>query len=114
MASLPDPEDSERLGPSISALVRRWSAPVSGFRPWRLDPCLLAAFEKRSQESESFVHFAFSSMAAFSAATHAISHASAYTDKFLRNLASVLSKPAWTSFCEDAKKAFTNDVLFPL
>ena len=44
-------EDSERLGPSISALVRRWSAPVSGFRPWHLDSCLLAAFEKISRKA---------------------------------------------------------------
>ena len=72
--------------PSILALV---SAPWfgAGLLPTQdfvrgADPYLLAAFEKLSKESKFFVHFAFLSMVASSAAAHAISHA----DEFVRNL----------------------------
>ena len=107
-------EESKSLGPSISALTRRWSAPESGFRPLRRDLCLHAQFEKLAKESKLLMDFALSSMAASSAAAHAVLHAAAFVGEFVRNLSSVSPDPAWASFCEDAVKAVTLDALHPL
>ena len=53
-------------------------------------------------------------MAASSAAAHALSHASAFIGEFVRRLASFSPIPAWTSFCEEAESAISNDALLPL
>ena len=107
-------EESKRLGPTISAISLRWSTLDSRFRPLRKDPCLHAQFEKLSKENKSFMDFAFSSMAASTAAAHAVSHAAAYMEEFVRNLSSVLPDPVWASFCENAEKAVTADAILPL
>ena len=106
--------ESTRLGPSVSGLVRRWCSPDSGFRSLRRDPCLHAAFEELLTESTALLEFAFSSMAASSAAAHALSHASAFIGEFVRRLASFSPDPAWPSFCEGAESAISNDALLPL
>ena len=106
--------ESTRLGPSVSGLVRRWCSPDSGFRSLRRDPCLHAAFEGLSTDSSALLEFAFSSMSASSAAAHALSHASAFIGEFVRRLASFSPDPAWTSFCEEAGSAISNDALLPL
>ena len=107
-------EESRRLGPPVNNLLRRWSAADSGFRPFRRDPCLHAAFEKLSKESKSFLDFCFSAMQASCASAHAVSHASAYIDEFVRSLSAILPEARWTAFCEDAERAIKLDVLTPL
>ena len=107
-------EESRRLGPAVNNLLRRWSASDSGFRPFRRDPCLHAAFEKLSKESKSFLDFTFSAMQASCASAHAVSHASAYIDEFVRSLSAILPEERWTAFCADAERAINIDVLTPL
>ena len=48
-------EESKCLGPTTVPIVRRWTAPVSGFRPLRRDPCLHAAFKKLNKATSLFM-----------------------------------------------------------
>ena len=77
-------EESTRLGPSVSGLVRRWCLPDLGFRSLRRDPCLHAAFEELSTESTALLEFAFLSMSASSAASPRLCFAGSGLGLFLR------------------------------
>ena len=107
-------EPSTRLGPSTSGVIRRWGASDSGFSSLSRDPCLHTTFDKYSKESKALLDLAFSSMASSSAAAHALSHASAYVDEFVRRLATVSAEPGWASFCAEAEKAISDNALLPL
>ena len=71
-------EKSKRLGPSTLAIVRRWTAAASGFRPIRHDPSLHTPFDKFAKEIKPLYDFVFSSLGSFLAAAHASSHAAAF------------------------------------
>ena len=107
-------EPSTRLGPSTSGAIRRWGSSDSGFSSLSRDPCLHTTFDKYSKESKALLDLAFSSMASSSAAAHALSHASAYVDEFVRRLATVSAEPGWASFCAEAEKAISDNALLPL
>ena len=107
-------EPSTRLGPSTSGVIRRWGSSDSGFSSLSRDPCLHTTFDKYLKESKALLDLAFSSMASSSAAAHALSHASAYVDEFVRRLATVSAEPGWASFCAEAEKAISDNALLPL
>ena len=109
--------DNMRLCPTVTSLIKGWSAPASGFRPPQRDFCLHPAFEKLTKECKAFVDFGFACIASASAAAHAVSHASAYVQEFLKGLPDLLEdeeNPGWVSFCTNAEKAVTSHPLLPL
>ena len=56
---------SKRLGPSTVAIVRRWTAANSGFRPIRCDPSLHAPFEKFARDNKPLYDLVLSLLGSF-------------------------------------------------
>ena len=107
-------EESKRLGPSTVPVVCRWTAPDSGFRPFRRVPSLHAPFEKFAKDNKPLYDFALSSLGSSLAVAHPSLHAAAFIGEFLQRLPTVLEGPYWAQFCIDEEHAFAADVIFPL
>ena len=109
--------ESGRLGPNIKSLLKFWAAPASGFGAPQRDTCLHPAYDKLTKECKAFVDHAFACVAASSAAAHAVSHASAYMLRFVKNLPGLFEDddhPGWSSFCTKAETAVTAHAISPL
>ena len=106
-------EESKHLGPNVMPLLCRWSTPDSGFRPLRRDPCLHTVFEKFAKDNQPLYDFALTSTAMSITAAHATSHVAAFIGEFIQNL-SFLPESAWESYCVEAERAISTDVLLPL
>ena len=107
-------EESKRLGPSTTSVVRRWNAPTSGFCPIRRDPSLHAPFDKFAKVNEPLYAFVLASLGSSLASAHATSHAIPFIEIFLKHLPTVLEGAHWAQFCADVELAFNADVVFPL
>ena len=78
--------ETKRLGLSTTSIVRRWTAPDSGFGPFRRDPSLHVSFEKFAKDNKPFYDFAISTMGSSYAAAHSLMHAAAFVEEFLQRL----------------------------
>ena len=107
-------EDSKRLGPSTANVVKRWTAPASGFRPIRRDPSLLAPFDKFAKENKPLHDFAMTAMGSAFASAHATSHAVAWLEMILAWLPTVWSGNGWEEFVDGLSSGIRDNVLFPL
>ena len=107
-------EESKRLGPSTTNVVKRWTAPASGFRPIRRDPSLLAPFDKFAKENKPLYDFAMTAIGSSFASAHATSHASAWLEMILGWLPTVWTGNGWEEFVENLSSGIRDNVLFPL
>ena len=86
-------EESKRLGPSTTSVVRRWTSSSSGFGPIRRDPSLHAPFNKFAKENKPLFDFVLATLGSSLASAHAISHAAAFIEEFIKHLPTVLDGP---------------------
>ena len=107
-------EDSKRLGPSTANVVKRWTAPSSGFRPIRRDPSLLTQFDKFAKESKPLHDFAVNALGSSFASAHATSHASAWLEMIMGWLPTVWKGNGWEEFVDNLSSGIRDNVLFPL
>ena len=107
-------EDSKRLGPSTTNVVKRWTTPSSGFRPIRRDPSLLAPFDKFAKEQKPLYDFAMAAIGSSFASAHATSHATAWLEMLMEWLPTVLVGNGWEGFVENLASNLKDNVLFPL
>ena len=107
-------EESKCLGPLRVAVVSRWTAVSSGFRPIRRNPSLHAPFNKFAKDNKPLYDFVFSLLGSSLAVARATSHVASFVEEFLKKLPMVFEGLHWFQFCIEVEHAFAADILFPL
>ena len=95
-------------------MVCQWTAPDSGYRPFRRDPSLNMPFDKFAKDNRLFYKFALSTMGSSYAAAHLLMHAAAFVEEFPQHLPTVVEGPNWAKWCVDVASSFQANILLPL
>ena len=104
----------KRLGLYTTSMVFQWTAPDSGYRPFRRDPSLNMPFDKFAKDNRLFYKFALSTMGSSYAAAHLLMHAAAFVEEFPQHLPTVVEGPNWAKWCVDVASSFQANILLPL
>ena len=107
-------DETKRLGPPTTNVVRRWTTPSSGFRPTRRDPSLTSPFDKLSKENKPLYDFVMATLSSAFATAHAASHAAAFMGEFMESLPTIHQGEAWEKFASDMTLSMRDNVIFPL